>query len=152
MGQSSRGAGRPEEGASRTDDDPGAPREPLEEPSGPLADLVRRFTALGLSSFFTTESAIRKAFGDTVPQEWVDFLTDQGERGRQELFDRLAAEAGRVLERVDLEDLLENLLTGRTIEIEAKVRIAARAKTGGEDTATEGGERVTLEVDTHAAD
>jgi hypothetical protein len=151
VGQTSRDAGRPE-GASRTDNEPGPPREPLEEPSGPLGDLIRRFTALGLSSFFTTESAIRKAFGDTVPQEWVDFITDQGERGRQELFDRLAAEAGRVLERVDLEELLENLLTGRTIEIEAKVRIGARAKTGGEDAPTEGGERVKLEVDTHAAD
>jgi len=151
VGQTSRGAGRPE-GASRTNDQTDPRREPLEEPSGPLADLIRRFTALGLSSFFTTESAIRRAFGDTVPQEWVDFVTEQGERGRQELFDRLAAEAGRVLERVDLEELLENLLTGRTIEIEAKVRIGPRAKSGGEDTATEGGERVKLEVDTHAAD
>lgn len=111
----------------RTTADVDAVDEAFEESSqGPLTDWIRRFAALGLSSFFTTESAIRKAFGDTVPQEWVDFLTDQGDRSRQELFDRVAAEFGRVLERVDIEDLLERLATGRTIEVEAKVRIGPR--------------------------
>jgi len=110
-------------------------REPLDEPaaSGPLNGLVRKFAALGLSGFFSTESAIRKAFGDTVPQDWVDFVTEQSDRGRQELFDRIAAEMGRVLDRMDVEEVLERLVAGRTIEIEARVRIGPRSDDESED-------------------
>jgi len=114
------------------------PSPPSDDASaGPLTDIIRRFVAVGLSGFFNTEGAVRKAFGDTVPQEWIDFVTEQSERSRQEMFDRLAAEAGRVLERTNIEELLENLLTGRTIEIEAKFRIGPRTPDAGEDDETE---------------
>jgi len=109
------------------------------EPTGPVADWVRRFTALGLSGFFSTEGAIRKAFGDTVPQDWVDFLTEQSDRSRQEFFDRLATEMGRIVENMDPEDVLDRLFTGRSIEIEAKVRIGPREGRSGEDDAAASG-------------
>ncbi len=122
-----------------TERDPGAnPKRsgPTAETPGPVADWVRRFTALGLSGFFSTESAIRRAFGDTVPQDWIDFLTEQSDRGRQELFDRLAAEMGRIIENMDPEQILDRLLTGRSIEIEAKLRIGPRL---GDDDAADAG-------------
>lgn len=128
MGESGRRTGSP--GSTESDPaDRAEGRASLEATAaGPLADLVRRFAAVGLSGFFATEGAVRKAFGDTVPQDWIDFVSDQSDRGRQELFDRLAAEVGRVLEDTDIEELLENLLTGRTIEVEAKVRIGPRSE------------------------
>ncbi len=97
-----------------------------ETSAGPLGDVIRRLAAVGLSGFFTTESALRRAVGETMPQDWVDFVSEQSDRGRQELFDRLVREMGRILEDMDLEELLENLVTDRTIEIEAKVRIRPR--------------------------
>lgn len=112
---------------SRAQNDRSAPSDlPSSDAQGPVADLIRRFAALGLSGFFQTEGALRKAFGDTVPQDWVDFANDQSERGRQELFDRIAAEMGRVLDGMDPQELIDELLTGRTIEIEAKIRIGER--------------------------
>lgn len=126
MAESKRGSG----GARRDPVGSSSRTGPSSEAPGPVADWVRRFTALGLSGFFSTEGAIRKAFGDTVPQDWVDFLTEQSDRGRQELFDRLAGEVGRVLENMDPEDVLDRLLTGRSIEIEAKVRIGPRQGEG----------------------
>jgi len=150
VGESGRRSGRPDRNARIGADDADA-RDPFDEPAqGPLTDWIRRFAALGLSGFFTTESAIRKAFGDTVPQEWIDFVTEQGDRGRQELFDRVAAEFGRVLERVDLEELFENLVTGRTIEIDAKVRIGPRTRRSGEDEQADEG--VTFEVRSRRTD
>jgi len=104
-------------GDSKRDPQGGSARPGIDSQApGPVADWVRRFTALGLSGFFSTEGAIRKAFGDTVPQDWVDFLTEQSDRGRQELFDRLAGEVGRVIENMDPEDVLDRLLTGRSID------------------------------------
>jgi len=97
--------------------------------SGPLPDLLRRAMTMGLSSFFTTEEAIRKALGDTLPQDWVDFAAFQSDRARAEFLDRLVAEFGRVLENVDIAELTDQVLDGRTIEINAKIRLGPRDET-----------------------
>jgi hypothetical protein len=91
-----------------------------------LPDLLRRMMALGLSGFFTTEAAIRGALGETVPREWIDFLSEQSSRTREELAKRLAAEFARVLEDVDLVELAEELLADRTIEVKAEIRLGRR--------------------------
>jgi hypothetical protein len=81
---------------------------------------------LGLSGLFLTEEAFRKAFGDTVPRDWMDFATEQSARTRSEFLERLSAELGRVLESVDLVQLLDAVVTGRTIEVKAEIRIGER--------------------------
>jgi hypothetical protein len=95
--------------------------------TGGVPDFIRRLAAVGLSGFFTTESALRKALGDTLPKEWVDFAAEQSERTRHELLDRLAGEFGKVLEQVDLGELMNHLLTGRTVEVTAQIRLGAAA-------------------------
>jgi hypothetical protein len=94
--------------------------------SGGIPDIFRRMMALGFSGLFTTEAAIRGALGDTVPREWVDFVTDQSERTRAELTQRFAEEFGRMLEKVDVVELAEQLLEGRTIEVKAQFRLGPR--------------------------
>lgn len=88
-----------------------------------LAELARRAMALGLSGFFFTESTIRKALGETLPQEWTDFAADQSERTRKELLERLTQELGRTLDRVDVAAVLAELMQGRSLEIQARIRI-----------------------------
>jgi len=107
-----------------------------------VPDFIRRLAAVGLSGFFTTESALRKALGDTLPKDWVDFAAEQSERTRHELLDRLAGEFGKVLEHVDMSELMDQLLTGRTIEVTAQIRLAPengakRSAAEAEDTADE---------------
>lgn len=94
--------------------------------AGRFPDLLRRGLALGLSGLFLTEEAFRKAFGDTVPRDWMDFATEQSARTRSEFLERLSAELGRVLESVDLVQLLDAVVTGRTIEVKAEIRIGER--------------------------
>jgi hypothetical protein len=94
--------------------------------AGRFPDLLRRGLALGLSGLFLTEEAFRKAFGDTVPRDWMDFVTEQSARTRSEFLERLSAELGRVLESVDLVQLLDAVVTGRTIEVKAEIRIGER--------------------------
>ncbi|MGH0035205.1 MAG: hypothetical protein ACQGVK_09275 [Myxococcota bacterium] len=94
--------------------------------TGAIPDLFRRAMALGLSGFFTTEETIRKAVGDTLPQDWVDFASAQSERTRSELMARMSEEIGRVMERVELVELFERLLEGRTIEVTAQIRLGER--------------------------
>jgi hypothetical protein len=96
-----------------------------------IPELMRRIVAVGLSGFFFTEEAIRKAVGDTLPKDWIDFAADQSERTRGEFLERLSLEIGRTLENVDVADVLSRLLAGNTIEINAEIRLKPAGEGGG---------------------
>ena len=96
----------------------------FDESTGPIPEMMRRAIALGLTGFFTTEGAVRKALGDTVPKDWTDFLLETSERTRSEFLERLSHEIGRVLESVDVAQVLKQLLEGRTLEVKAQFSLS----------------------------
>jgi len=98
-------------------------REP-DEPAGPIPEMMRRALTLGLSGFFTTEGALRRALEETVPKDWTDFIAETSERTRSEFLERLSGEIGRVLEGVDVAAVIKELLLGRTLEIKAEFRLS----------------------------
>jgi hypothetical protein len=104
----------------------GAPREShaAAEGSGFLPDLIRRGLSLGFTGLFMTEEAIRRALGDSVPRDVLEFLLEQSERTRTEFLDRLSKEFGRVLSRLDPVEIARRLLEGRAIEVTAQIRFA----------------------------
>jgi hypothetical protein len=91
-----------------------------------VPELVRRALSFGLSGFFLTEEAIRRALGDAVPRDWTDFVVSQSERTRREFLERLSFEIGQSLENVDLARVLTDLLDGRTLEVKAEIRLTPR--------------------------
>jgi hypothetical protein len=93
---------------------------------GRIPELLRKGLALGFSGLFLTEEAVRKAFGDTVPRDWIDFATEQSARTRTEFLERLSGELARSLEAVDLAKILDSLLSGRTLEVRAEIRLRER--------------------------
>ncbi len=114
------GGGDPDGAASR------------EDAAGRVPELLRRVVGMGFSGFFLTEEVLRKALGETLPKDWVDFAAAQSERTRRELIDRVAGEVGRTLDGVDLPHLAERLLRGHAIEVTARLRFVPR---DGEDDA-----------------
>jgi|GEM_PF-6847066 len=108
-------------------------------PPSQLPEFVQRALEIGLTGFFTTEQTLRRALGETLPQEWIDFLDAQGERTRKEMTDAVVAELGRSLERLDISEALDTLLAGRTIEINAKIRLGAKDAPSGEEEAGSAG-------------
>jgi hypothetical protein len=117
---------RPEDGVLG----PGADEESAD--SGLLPELLRRGLALGFSGLFMTEGAVRRAFGDTVPRDWVDYATEQSERTRKEFLERLSGEIARTLETLDLAEILDALMADRTIEVKAEIRLGKRTGDKGE--------------------
>jgi len=81
---------------------------------------------IGFSGLFLTEEVVRKALGETLPRDWVDFAAAQSVSTRSELIDRVAGEIGRALDGVDLPRLAERLLRGHAIEVTARVRFVAQ--------------------------
>lgn len=94
--------------------------------SNVVPDLLRRALTLGLSSFFTTNEAVRRAVGEAVPKDWIDFAVDQSERTRAEFIERLAGELARTLESIDLAAIAERMLAGRTIDVKAQIKLLPR--------------------------
>ncbi len=118
-----------------------AKRKDAEEPEeslGAIPELMRRAIALGLTGFFTTEEAVRRALGDTVPKDWTDYIAESSDRTRGEFLDRLSREIARTLKDIDVAAVLEQLLEGRTLKVNAEFRLS-------DDPATDSGPVVRFE-------
>jgi len=109
-----------------------AAREGADAPEalGAIPELMRRAIALGLTGFFTTEEAVRRALGDTVPKDWTDYISESSDRTRSEFLDRLSREIARTLSDVDLAAVLEQLLAGRTLKVSAEFRLSEDREIG----------------------
>jgi len=109
----------------------------LQRRIGPLEAIfqqaVRRAAQLGLSTFFTTEEAVRRAFNESVPPDWLDFLNRQGSDVRAELLDRMSREFGEWLRQVDMAQIMSKLLEEHDFDL----RISVSAKKRGTERAPE---------------
>lgn len=108
-------------------DKPEAKQE--QEGRGAIPELMRRAIALGLTGFFTTEEAVRRAIGDTVPKDWTDYIAESSDRTRSEFLDRLSREIARTLKEIDLANVLQQLLEGRTLNVKAEFSLSDDSKT-----------------------
>jgi len=89
-----------------------------------IPELMRRAIALGLTGFFTTEEAVRRALGDTVPKDWTDYISESSDRTRSEFLDRLSREIANTLKDLDLAAVLQELLEGRTLKVNAEFKLS----------------------------
>ena len=101
--------------------------QPEAEGQFSVQEVIRRMATMGLSGFFSTETAVRKAFGETVPQDWIDFAAGQSERTRQEFMDRMVGEMGKMMQSLDMGEVLATLLEGRNVEVTATFRLGEKA-------------------------
>lgn len=126
------GHGRARRSARATDARPAEPASGAGAPGAPapVFEAVRRALTVGLAGLFTTNEIVRRAVGDAMPRDWVDFAVDQSERTRQELVDRLAGELARTIEGIDLPGMAERLLEGRVIEVNARIQLRRRGERG----------------------
>lgn len=95
-----------------------------------IPEWMRKIFGLGFSGFFLTEEAIRKALGDTLPRDWADFAVEQSERTRSDFLERLSFEIGQAVENIDLAEVFQKLLEGRTLEVRAEIRLKGGGRGG----------------------
>lgn len=91
--------------------------------AGFLPDLLRRTLTLGFTGFFMTEEAIRKALGETVPKDAIEYMLDQTERMRTDFLEGVSTEFGKAMTQMDPAEIVARLLEGRTVEVSARFRI-----------------------------
>lgn len=101
-----------------------------EDAKGFFPDFLRRGLAVGFTGLFMTEEALRKALGDSMPRDWLEFFVEQSDRTRNEMVDRFSKEFGRVLSALDPVEVMRRLLDGQTLEVSAKIRLASSDPNG----------------------
>ena len=126
--RSPRGRRRAEDSDALDEDAGGDPRRAGPD-GGFLPELLRRGLTLGFTGFFMTEEALRRALGDSMPRDWLEFMVGQSEKTRTELLERLSREFGKVLTAIDPVEILRRLQDGQTIEVSAKIKLANDGRT-----------------------
>lgn len=117
---------RPEAGGEdEAEREPAAGSERPEAAAGGgfLPELLRRGLTLGFTGVFLTEEAVRRALGDAVPRDLMEFILEQSERTRRDFVERVSREFGRTLGGLDPAELVRRILEGRTIEVSARIRL-----------------------------
>ncbi len=107
------------------------------EEQGAVREVLQRALSLGLSSLFTTQETVRKAMGEAMPPEWIDFASEQSNRARQEFIDRLSTQIEGVIQRIDVKELVETIMEGRTVEVNASIKISPPKKNPGQKQSAE---------------
>ena len=106
--------------------------ELAEEPEGRLGfvpELVKRAAVAGLGALFMTEEGIRSLAGQLkLPKELLGFLVSQAEKTKDDIGRIVTDEVRRFLQSEKLREEFLKLLTGMTIEIDAKVRLTPNDK------------------------
>ena len=100
-----------------------------------LQELIRRAATIGLGGFFLTEEAIRRAFSDVVPQDWVQFVARQSQATRAELIERMAVEFGSWLREMDPRTLASAVLENFSFSIRIEVSAQPKKEPAGEQRA-----------------
>lgn len=86
-----------------------------------LHEAIRRTAQVGFSSFFATEDAVRRAFSDAVPRDWVDYANRQSTELRSEMIERMSAEFGAWLRTIDMTQIMSKLLAENDFELRISV-------------------------------
>jgi hypothetical protein len=105
------------------------PSEEMEERPGFVPELVKRVAVAGLGALFMTEEGIRSLAGQLkLPKEALGFLVSQAEKTKDDIGRIVSDEVRRFLQSDKLRQEFLKLLTGTTIEINAKVRLVPEGK------------------------
>ena len=93
--------------------------------SGLLSESVRKALVSGLSLLFMTEEGIRSALGDMrLPKDALNFILQQTERTRHEMYRAVTDELKSFLRTVDVPGELRKTLAGLTVDVRAQIKFS----------------------------
>src|SRR5215813_10751334 len=96
---------------------------------GFVPELVRKVAVAGLGALFMTEEGLRSLAGQLkLPKEVLGFIASQAEKTKDDIGRIVTDEVRRFLQSEKLREEFLKLLTGMTIEIDAKVRLTPNDK------------------------
>ena len=90
---------------------------------GLVPEVVKRLFYAGLGAVFTTEEGLRRLANEfSLPKDVSNFLVQQAQATKAELFRIVAVELRGFLENLNLNEELQRLLTSLSFEIKTEIR------------------------------
>ncbi len=110
-----------------------------DEKSGPWwTDVVKEVTTMGLGTLFMTEEAVRNYLKDKkLPKDVVAALLENVGKKKDDLYESMAKEFGRVLSKVDISKEVSRFLETHKVHFEAKMTFEPKSDRSSDKTAKE---------------
>jgi len=91
------------------------------------SEVFKDVTAAGLATLFMTEEGIRGALRDKkLPKEIAALLLEGLSKKKDNLYEMMVKEFGKMLSKIDLQKELQKFLENHEMEIQAKVKFKKR--------------------------
>lgn len=88
-----------------------------------LPESIRKAVVGGLSAVLMTEEGIRNAVSDMrLPKEAINFLAQQTERTRRELYRMVTDEVKGFLDNIDISGVMRKAMAGMRVEVKAEIK------------------------------
>ena len=98
---------------------------------GLVPEVLRRTLSAGLEAVFTTEEGVRKLANDfSLPKDVARYLVQQTQNSRNEVLRIIGTELRNFLEKLNLSEELQRVLTGLSFEITTEIRFVPDEKEG----------------------
>jgi hypothetical protein len=86
------------------------------------SEVVKDLTATGLATIFMTEEGVRSYLRDKkLPKELASLLLDSFNRRKDNFYETLTREFGKVLAKVDVTKEIQKFLESHEVDVHAKV-------------------------------
>lgn len=106
------------------DDDKAPSSRRAEGAKSLLTDGLRKAIQSGANALFTSEEGGKKPLGELrLPKEAMQFIYQQAERGRKDLFRSARQEMRRMLSSMDMRGELRRALVGLKVQVKAEITI-----------------------------
>lgn len=89
-------------------------------------EAVRRAADLGFAGFFSTEEAVRRAFSERIPDEWLHYVNRQGDEVRAQIVEGVADAFREWLQSVDVEQVVRKTLADYDVRLEVRLGATPR--------------------------
>ncbi len=90
-----------------------------------VTDWVKKTVLTGVGAVFMTEEGIRNALSDMkMPKTVIAAAVSQAEKTKKEVSSMIAKEVREFLDRIKVEDIIQKVLAGQSIEIRATIEFA----------------------------
>jgi len=88
-----------------------------------IPDMVKRALLTGVGALFMTEEGIRNTVTELrLPKEVMNTLLKQAESNKAKLLEAISGELRNYLEKLDIDGILQKILTSLTFQITTEVR------------------------------
>jgi hypothetical protein len=109
-------------------------KEKAEDLKNQAAEIVKKVVTIGVGTLFLTEESLKGLISDfKIPKELLGGILESANKTRKEFLSKLSSDAlDRIAERVNVRELVDDVLSKNEIEVNLKIQFHPKKKKDAE--------------------